>query len=695
MTNKKNKKDYFSLENFSKEDLDAFLNNSNDDDDDDDDKNDEYDKKKRKNLEEQDEWKKFNDRYTEFIANRGDYEKMKRLQKMVNEAAEIIEQQKKRENFFRNIRSPIKKYLIKFLDPNIIVCVAGYYFVVYKQIDKIIEGQNQQQTQINRIEQHINPPFSLTRALKTNWPKIVLGSGTVLTAGKYLYGNWAETRGLRSDLDQANRRITESEANLQETESSLQEAKNNLQETKKQHGIYVEKLHSTLSTLNKNALHSADVETQYRSVIVETRNQLAEAIQERDDLIERVKDYEDSYDVRFKEQRDMELLIKSKNNEIEAKESEIIDLEADLAKERAENKRFSFKSSSYKSKLKKVKDSRDKLIKEVSKKNREFTNLRTDHEKLKNNYIEERDRKEVAEEKIEQLNIETKKYRDSLEKANKNTERFAMQMDSVTNKLGQSEETVAEKDKRLADKEKEIKLKDEQNEILRQSVSVLVSKFQQNIIEKDELQKTKEQLENTLKTASPEEQQTLKKQIKEKDKNLGELEKDNKNLKQTIINKDLALEKGYEQQKKLIKKYDDLEGKSKQQQETWLGRLRSEREEQEQRMRQATDTSQEIINNLLNKQESDQSRSWLQRFLPSISIKPELSVTQEQVKEQVTRRESYFYPPHVPYPHVKPIVEQQDNKTKKWYVVDDKNKRTRTSKFRSKERPKVPARHRR
>ena len=191
----------------------------------------------------------------------------------------------------------------------------------------------------------------------------------------------------------------------------------------------------------------------------------------------------------------------------------------------------------------------------------------------------------------------------------------------------------------------------------------------------EDRKETKSKLENTENTTQ-EMRKELQNEIKDKEKTIQNYVKTVSKLRKTIRSKDFELAGSSARQDGLLHQLDNLVKKSDLQKTSFLARLQAEREDQRKQFNSLAERSTELINEVLDQQQSDQKKSWWEKIKvclsPHISI-PWLKTENEVQKEEPIEKEKeyYFYPSRVnELTGLQKVKEKFLPETEEWEVVD-------------------------
>ena len=578
------------------------------------------------------------------------------------------------------IRS-IGKIGTKLLDPQFIVTLFAL-FTFQRELNKINNEIAVQKSEIQTVRQQQQQPYKIKEVWDNNWPKIIVGGGSILfSVGKQAYSHYQT----KSELAQTRGKLTEAKSQLNETQNELTEAKKDKIRIKEDYKKHISKLHTTLNRFNDAALASAKRENEMRNEIKQCKNQLGELIEQRDLIKEELFNIEKINESKNHELAEASLEIKVLKNKIQAKETDQAQLEVEFERLNQEKRWWNRRVTQVKKELNIADEERKRLYNQLSSKTKENNRLKKDKENLEKNIENQKKYIDNTQQTITKLKDDNHKNEIALQKAVDKTDRFALRMDEAENKIKsykQNANKFADQNEELKqeikNKEYDILIKDQKNQQLEENIQTTKDQLYENIIQKDLLQKQIVEDKNSLAKASKKEKVQIQRLISKHKKDIEARNKINQKLKTRIKKDGKLLAKGEINQELLkdeLNNYQNQLKKKHQKVESYYSRLQTEREEQQQKFNSALETSNQLVNQLLNKQEQDQARSWWQKI--PIKIRPSLNLnnqTKKEKTEKIHERESYFFPSLFTLDQSIPqkVYERYSEEKQEWEIIPEK-----------------------
>jgi hypothetical protein len=259
---------------------------------------------------------------------------------------------------------------------------------------------------------------------------------------------------------------------------------------------------------------------------------------------------------------------------------------------------------------------------------------------------------------MDQMNKELETLRLRNQKISGENIHFKQKLDSETQVAAQQEQQIYENDRK--------------NQELENECQILQTEKAEAIIREDALKKQLELDKLKLEQASNEKKSQLEKEIKQTQKQLETVEREKKILEKTSAKQEKKLAKQYIKQEELIDEH-------RKQLLTVYGfgtnlftRLERERLYQEQEFKTAIQGTSQLVNQLIDQQEKDQSIPWYRKMI--FQITPEISVNNNQKEEKVIEKDSYFFggwSSEIPHGTIK-IKEKYNPKTQEFEIVEPK-----------------------
>jgi len=643
----------------------------------------------------------------------------------------VIQRVTKRAVFVKNMLVKGKDFVWKttgkFFEPNVVISiVTAIYF--YRKSHQLEIELTHQQSQIAVIERNLeqNPKGFAESFFKNNWPKIIISGCTVLyPVGKGIYNHWqtnqelvvakaevfetksylAETQDYlvetqvklnqtqgelnqtQGDLNQTQKELTQTETQLTEATENISKVKINsqitLNEVKKETKIIIGKLHVTLRRFNDAAMLSAQQETKIRTEISECTTLLADSLLIRDDLQKTVEYYVNLTNEKSIELEETFLETKVLQATIEDKLISQARLKVDLDKAKTENKSAFFKIRKLKKQINNFDKERINLRGHLSEKNSQFNALSLQKQKMQLEYQVDQKKQAKNQKEIEDLKLQNNKNDILLQKYIDETNRYALKMDQAQNKIDQFKETSFDKEQKIRLSNQKIEKQnnlinelDHKNQQLEYSVADMKSRLNNSIIEIDELNCDIAEVKKAFNQASGQEKIELNNLIKEKQKTIAKYKDLNSRLRLDMVKEGQKLAQSYVSQDGLIKEAEELKQDLRVQDNKFFSRLQSERKRQDEKFDLATNTAAQLIDQILNKQDNDQDKSWwsklsINQFIGSFQFR--INGEPEPKPEKEIYKEHFFYSgPGNDQTLTQRVVEKFNHKTGKFEMVKDK-----------------------
>jgi hypothetical protein len=631
----------------------------------------------------------------------------------------VIQNVKKRLVFVKNILVKGKQFVwtttVKFVEPNVVISVfTAIYF--YRKSHQLEIELTQQQRQIEIIERNLeqSPKGSVKSFFKDNWPKILISGGTIIVpVGKQIYNHWQTKQELvvakgelfetKDYLTETQGKLTQTQGELTKTESQLTEAKSEiiqaieeiskvkidseitLSEINQETQVKISKLHVTLTRFNEAAMYSAQQETKMRSEIFQCRNLLADTLQIRDDLKETVKYYVNLTNQKSIELEDNFLETQVLKATLKDKLVSQARLKVDLDQAKISNEFSFFKIKKLEKQINNFDKERINLRDKLSEKISQCNELELKKQKIQLEYEVDQKKQAKNEQEIENLKLKNKQNDTLLQKSIDETNRCALKMDQAQDKIDQFQEMnlnneqktellnqkIKEQNKLISHKKNKIIELDQKNEQLEYSIADMKNRLNKSRIETEELNCDIAKVKKAFNEASGQEKRELNNLINEKQKAVDKYQKINSKLQSDMVKEGHKLAQSYISQDGLIKEADKLKRDSRVQEKDFFSRLQSERKCQDEKFELATNTAAQLIEQVLNKQESDRDKSWWSK----LPIHFQFKINAEPKSEPKTEmhREHFFYSgPGNEQTLTQRVVEKFNHKTGKFEIIKDK-----------------------
>jgi hypothetical protein len=650
-----------------------------------------------------------------YLNQRNEIKKEKNLAKKKRKE----ERQKKRYQKFQTFKKSISKfqlgtknYISQLFEPNTLVGIALAIVLILdsRKIQQEVNNQAKKIDQLERVLESKPEQVSYTKEfIQRNWEKIIVTIAPIVIKIVFDYINHykaaaqneikvtqAETRVTKAE-QQAEQQAEQSKLELENEKIRSQDAlkqekmefQTRVREVENKALLKISKLHVTLNRFNDQALLYAKKETEMRQIIVESKTELAAAINQRDFL-----------NLQLSESRK---LVQTKNHELSKSSLELKSLKQDLEKledsqakfltelRNAEEEKFSLKKlidrkeSKLQKIVKKKNDERLELVAKIDNYENDIGTLKVEKEQISKKLESEIREKKLVEEETEKLKAENLKNDVKLQSSIDATNRVVLKMDEINKELqtlrlrnqkisGENKyfKQKLESEAQVADQqEKQIYENDKKNQELESECEKLRAAISDAIIREDALKDKLELEKLELEKASNEKKSQLEKELQKTQKDLENLNRGKKNLEKASAKQEKELAKQYIKQEELIDQHRKQLLTVYQFGTNLFTQLQRERLYQEEEFKTASQESLQVVNQLIDQQEKDQTIPWYRKMI--FQIVPEISINKDPKEEKVViEKESHFFrswSSEIPHGSIK-IKERYNPKTQKLEIIE-------------------------
>ena len=535
-----------------------------------------------------------------------------------------------------------------------------------------------QRTQIEQVQAELekaqNPMYQLKNFWNNNWPKIIIGTGTVLVPlGKQIYRGWETKR----QLGQAEVEVTNLRGELSESQTNVQALK-----------LKISRYHITLNRLNNAVLNFTKRESELVQKVRAGNRELVAAYQQCDDLKKESLRFQNMVTEQAQEISNGKVLIKTFEAKLDAAEKTQGELSKELADHKEKNGSWNLKYGRLQRAFTKAEKERSDLVRQLSTAKSKSEGLEIELKNLEKKASTAIKNEIKSQKEVVNLKSEVQVYRNELGEAVKKSNQAAVRVDNMQQKLnsaltelGERETELGETNNQLRNIVTQLNTKVEECEALRVEVEKLTAESEDVWLENRALQESLKRTENELENfrensdaSSRKREKELRAEIKALRKALQKSEKHSAEVVNQLNKVQDKLNHQEKNVENLLKKQDTLSRGNQfltNQFRSVLARLIFERNQNATVARSAN----ELVNNVLDQQEKDQQKSWWEKM--TFNLRPQIFFNRSKTEkdpnqDKVEMERFYYFLPAWGNPETSQIrvSERKNPENQKWEVTN-------------------------
>lgn len=383
---------------------------------------------------------------------------------------------KKMKEIYLNTRKNFLSFLMKVVDPNVLIAGFASYHMV-KHIDRMDLIQETQQSQIEQIQAKPDLQSQIKNYAKKNLEVVIITGTTIgIPIAKHAFRHWQVGNELKSTT-----------AELSASQQYVEQMEQNLLTQSKKTETHIGKLHVTLNRLNTAVFESVSREKVLSDELTKTKKELTEIVQAGNMNRDEIGKLNFEIKTRDKIMTDQAKKIIENSNELQEKERQEIKLNKELKILIDNDSNSLYEIKSLEREIARLEQSRSQISNIVNEQNVEIQELAKSKEKTENKLIQKEKSQKELKEKSEKLKSECATGKKNLKAAKSETNVFASKIGKMQKKVNDYAQFSEHSEKEMVKLDKKLNKSEEMLSTAQEARSVQENKFNETTKQNKEL----------------------------------------------------------------------------------------------------------------------------------------------------------------------------------------------------------------